>query len=191
VYGACCCETRASRLGHVTCSIFARGASCALGAGVGAERGASGRVVGAWGVVPRVVGCVVGPGAPVSRCRGWWWVPGCRGRCWGVASRHVLTLYVKSYSLIHILCPIYLCMPWDVELAIGLCTDGAVVGLVVVLEWDAVGVVVVRRAVCVFERRGGCSCVRLVVSYLLLVVVLLCPGVSFSFFLSHPLLLVC
>jgi hypothetical protein len=98
-------------------------------------------------------------------------------------------------------------MPWDVELAferldrvaIGLCTDGAVIGLVVVLKRGAVGVVVmrrvVRRAVRVFERRGWCSCVRLVVSYLLLVVVLLCPGVSFSFFLlfflSYPLLLVC
>ena len=112
-----------------------------------------------------------------------------------------------SHLHIHMFCPVYLCMPQDDELAferlnrvaIGLCTDGAVVGLVVVLGWGAVGIVivrrVVRRAVRVFERRGWCSCVRLIVLYLLLVVVLLCPGVSFSFFLlfflSHPLLLVC
>jgi hypothetical protein len=85
VYGA-------SRLGHVTCLIFARGASCALGAGVGVEQGASGRVVGAWGVVPRMVWGVAGPGASVSRSRGWWWVPGCWGRCWEVDILYVLTL---------------------------------------------------------------------------------------------------
>jgi hypothetical protein len=49
---------------------FREGASCALGAGVGAEGGASGCVVGAWGVVPGVVGGVAGPGGRVVRCRG-------------------------------------------------------------------------------------------------------------------------
>jgi len=82
---------------------------------------------------------------------------------------------------------------------IGLCADGAIVGLVAVLEQDDVDVVVVRRvvrrAVRVSERWGWCSCVRLVVLYLLVVVVLLCCGVSssspfFLFLFSHPLCLV-
>jgi hypothetical protein len=71
--------------------------------------------------------------------------------------------------------------------------------LVVVLERDDVDVVVVRRvvrrAVRVLERRGWCSRVRLVILSLLLLVGLLCHGVSscsffLFFFLSHPLLLV-
>jgi hypothetical protein len=83
---------------------------------------------------------------------------------------------------------------------IGLCTDGTVVGLVAVLERDDVDVVivrrVVRRAVRVLEWRGWCSRVRVVVLFLLVVVVLLCPGMSFFspfllFFFPHPLLLVC
>jgi hypothetical protein len=74
--------------------------------------------------------------------------------------------------------------------------DGAVVGLVAVLERDNVDfVVVVRRVVHVLERRGWCSCVCAVVLSLLLLVGLLCYGVSSSspfllFFLSHPLFLV-
>src|SRR5258705_11305496 len=52
VFGAwCCTETRASRRGHVTCSVFARGTSYALVAGVGAERGALGHGVGRGGYV--------------------------------------------------------------------------------------------------------------------------------------------
>jgi hypothetical protein len=74
----CCANAVAVGRGHVTCSVFARGASCALGAGVGAEGGASRRAGGSWGVVPRVVGGVAGPGTRVVRCRGLWWVPGCR-----------------------------------------------------------------------------------------------------------------
>ena len=86
---------RENACGHVTCSDFARGTLCTSGVGVGAEQGALGRVGGAWGVVPRVVLGVAGPGASVSRSRGWWWVPGCRGWWWwagGVCSWSVLTL---------------------------------------------------------------------------------------------------
>jgi hypothetical protein len=77
-----------------------------------------------------------------------------------------------------------------------LCASGVVVGLVMVFGRNTIGVVIMRRAVRISERQGWCLCICLIVSYQLLVVVLLCPGVSFCsffllFFLSHPLLLVC
>jgi hypothetical protein len=61
----CCARTVASCRSHVTCSVFAKGMLCGRGARVGAERGTSRRVVGAWGVVPGVGGCIMRPGGLV------------------------------------------------------------------------------------------------------------------------------
>jgi hypothetical protein len=86
------------------------------------------------------------------------------------------------------------------RVAIGLCINGTIIGLVAVLEWGAlVNVVmcrVVRRAVRILKRWGWCSHIRVVVLFLLLLVGLFWHCKPFSspfllFFLSHPLFLVC
>jgi len=64
----CCAKPLASRRGHVTGSVFARGTPFALGAGMGAEGGTSGHVVSPWGVVPRMGRPVLGTGGLVVRC---------------------------------------------------------------------------------------------------------------------------
>ena len=120
---------------------------------------------------------------------------------------HVLTLYVISHVLLYILCPIPSCIPWNDMLAcsqldhvaIRLFVDSTVVWLVMVLGWDNNVVVVVHHVVHhvvhVLKWQGRCSCVHVFVSSLLLVVGLLCHGVStcslFLFFFSHPLPLIC
>ena len=63
----CCTKPLASRRGHVTGSVFARGTPFTLEAGMGVKGGTSGHVVSLWGVVPRMRRPVLGTGGLVVR----------------------------------------------------------------------------------------------------------------------------
>ena len=174
------------------------------------ERGTSGCVVGMGGSALRTGRWVVDAGGCVQQCWGWGLVPRDGrgwGWCWGVVRWHVLTLYCKFKWPFQFFCPVLTCVarggrfkrePLNHSLAIGLVVGAVGVGLAAV-EWHDGLIVpmchVVRCAICISEWRGCCSCACVIVSSLVLLVGLLCHGVSiFSLFLSifssHPLLLV-
>ena len=128
-------------------------------------------------------------------------MPGGRGgrvRCWGVISRYVLTLYCVVYLLLHLLCPISVCIVLNPEPAcerLGTVlvpyTTGALIELVVAPQRNDVGVVIVRRVVRVI-RDGGPPCVVLVLC--LLLVFCTHPGsvlLQLLVLLSKPPLLLC